>query len=205
MPVPLIGWAAIALGTAVVGYVAKEIFGDEENNSINDKNKKFEYGSTIVIGQQKSGKTYLSNWLVHHKLLEEYNPTMHNSLIISDFMDLPGYDYKKHEWENLIKDKKNIFYLFDMEKFINREEYDKTVKIHITFFTDYLYKQGSMKNKKLIIVGTHLDKIENDKVYKIIDELHKIGDLIFVYGSLQSEIEALKLEEKITKILKDLK
>ena len=62
-----------------------------------------------------------------------------------------------------------------------------------------------MKNKKLIIVGTHLDKIDNDKAYNIIDELHKIGNLIIVYGSLQNENEALKLEEKITKILKDLK
>ncbi len=199
IPVAVAG--VIAGGYAIYKYFSK----DDKDNTSNDKNKKFEYGSTIVIGQQKSGKTYLSNWLVHHKLLDEYNPTMYNSPIISDFMDLPGYDYKKHEWENLIIDKENIFYLFDMEKFINIEEYGRTVKIHITFFTDYLYKQGSMKNKKLIIVGTHLDKIDNDKAYNIIDELHKIGNLIIVYGSLQNENEALKLEEKITKILKDLK
>ncbi len=62
-----------------------------------------------------------------------------------------------------------------------------------------------MDNKQIVKQFIENLFVDNDKAYNIIDELHKIGNLIIVYGSLQNENEALKLEEKITKILKDLK
>ena len=66
MPIPIVGWAVIALGTAVAGYVAKNFFEDDE-----PENKKFEYGSTILIGTQSSGKTILANWLAYNELKEK--------------------------------------------------------------------------------------------------------------------------------------
>lgn len=203
MPIPIVGWAVIALGTAVAGYLAKNFFEDDE-----PENKKFEYGSTILIGTQSSGKTKLANWINNNQLSDEYKPTM-NNITIGNFLDLPGYEHKKHEWENLIKEKENIFYLFDMERFFNKQKYvestyDDIVIKHISFFTEYLIKKGSMENKKLIVIGTHLDKINEENAQFIINTLHKeeiLNSAKIVYGSLLNRENIQKLEKNIIDIL----
>lgn len=206
MPIPMI-WAAGAAVLAVAG-AAYAYFKDDKDESNDSKNKRFKYGSTILIGPQGAGKTHLANWLNDNKLLNDYNPTT-NKIKVGEFLDIRGGEIQARDWENLIINQKNIFYLFDMEKFLAKKEYakskyDEIVFKHITFFTEYLEKKGSMLNKKLIIIGTHLDKINNSKIQNIIDTLQEeinSRDTEIIYGSLLNEKEAKKLEEEIIKIL----
>jgi flavodoxin len=171
---------------------------------------KYEYDSTIIIGPQSSGKTHLANWLNENKLLDEYTPTT-NKVKVGEFLDIRGGEIQAKDWENLIKNQKNIFYLFDMKKYLTKEEYAKSkyneiVINHISFFTEYLERKGSMLKKKLIIIGTHLDKIKDSEMQDIIDTLQgdiDLNDSKIICGSLLDEERAKKLENEIIKILKE--
>ncbi|WP_151950531.1 hypothetical protein [Aliarcobacter butzleri] len=206
MPIPILGWAVGAI--VVVAAGGYNWWNNNKDNSSNDKNKKFEYGSTIIIGPQQSGKTHLANWLVNEKLLDSYIPTT-NKVEIGEFTDIRGGEIQVNDWENLIREKKNIFYLFDMEKFINKNEYAKTtyndiVIKHISIFTENFKPKGILEDKKFIVIGTHFDKIDNSKVQNIIDIIHnELGTLEIIYGSLTSNDEAYKLEKEIQNIIKD--
>ena len=167
MPIPLIGWAAIAAGTAIVGYVTTKYFSDEEENT------EFKYGSTILIGTQSSGKTNLVNWLASNKLEKDSVPT-NFEINIKEFIDYSGLHQDAQFWENEIKNKKNVFYLFDVEKFLNKisyadNKYNQIVINQISFLTEYLKEK--ITDKKIIIIGTHLDKIEDKITQEIVSEL----------------------------------
>ncbi|MFW2555726.1 hypothetical protein [Aliarcobacter butzleri] len=209
MPLPVIGWVIAGVVSAVAAaYGAYKYNSDEEFNS-EEESKKYEFESTILIGAQKVGKTHLANWLNFGKLLNEYIPTT-NEKQIGSFLDIRGGEIQVNDWENKIKDKKNIFYLLDMEKFINEEEYasssyDNIVINHISIFTENFTPKGLMDNKNLIIIGTHLDKIDEDRAQKIIDRLHnELDNLKIIYGSLKTEEDAFKLQKDLEDILKEL-
>lgn len=203
MPIPIVGWAVIALGTAVAGYVAKNFFEDDE-----PENKKFEYGSTILIGTQSSGKTNLANWLAYNKLKKDSPPT-NFGIEIKEFFDYSGVYRDAQNWEDEIKSKKNVFYLFDLEKFLNQinysdKKYNEIVINQISFLTEHLREK--VIDKKIIIIGTHLDKIENKKTQEIISELKNeinLGKAKILFGSLKNEEKANLLEKDIKNILEE--
>ena len=172
MPFPIIGWAvgALVAAAAAAGY---KMWSDNEDSSNSNENTKYEYDSTIIIGPQKSGKTHLANWLNFGKLLDEYIQTT-NEKQIGSFLDIRGGEIQVNDWENKIKDKKNIFYLFDMKKFIDKKEYAKStyddiVIKHISIFIENFEPKGIMENKNFIVIGTHFDKIDDSKAQNIID------------------------------------
>ena len=196
MPIPLIGWAAIAAGTAIVGYVTTKFFSDEEENT------EFKYGSTILIGTQSSGKTNLVNWLASNELNKDSVPT-NFEIHIKEFLDYSGLHQDAQFWEEQIQNKKNIFYLFDVEKFLNKinyadNKYNKIVINQISFLTEYLKEK--VTDKKIIIIGTHLDKIEDKRTQEIVSELKSeinLGKAKILFGSLIDEYSATKLEKEI--------
>jgi len=209
MAIPIIGWAvgALVAAAAAAGY---KMWSDNEDSSNSNENKKCEYDPTIIIGLQRSGKTHLANWLAQHKLLVEYIPTDYK-MNINNFMDYSGHYGDAHYWENDIRDNKNIFYLFDLKKYIEKysilnEEYNNVVVNQVSFLTEYLTKKDSFKSKKILIIGTHLDKIDNNKAQQIVSELKSkisLGNAKILYGSLDNEANASKLEEKIINALKE--
>ena len=209
MAIPIIGWAvgALVAAAAAAGY---KMWSDNEDSSNSNENKKCEYDPTIIIGLQGSGKTHLANWLAHHKLLVEYIPTDYK-MNINNFMDYSGHYEDAHYWENDIRDNKNIFYLFDLKKYIEKysisnEEYNNVVVNQVSFLTEYLTKKDSFKSNKILIIGTHLDKIDNNKAQQIVSELKSkisLGNAKILYGSLDNEANASKVEEKIINALKE--
>ena len=120
-----------------------------------------------------------------------------------------GYHQDAQFWEDEIKKKKNVFYLFDLEKFLNQinyadKKYNEIVINQISFLTEYLREK--VIDKKIIIIGTHLDKIENKKTQEIITELKNeinLGKAKILFGSLISEEKATLLEKDIINILKE--
>ena len=207
MPIPIIGWAVGAAAVAVAGAVYK-MWNNDEDSSNSNENKKYEYDSTIIIGPPQSGKTHLANWLADHILLDKYIPS-NNPIKIGEFTDTRGSEITVYDWEKLVKDKKNIFYLFDMKKFIDKEEYykstyDDIVIKHISIFIENFEPKGIMENKKFIVIGTHFDKIDDSKAQNIIDIIHEeLGSLKIIYGSLVDILSAGKLEKEIKDIIKD--
>ena len=207
MPFPIIGWAVGAAAVAVAGVVYK-MWNNDEDSSNSNENKKYEYDSTIIIGPPQSGKTHLANWLADHILLDKYIPS-NNPIKIGEFTDTRGSEITVYDWEKLVKDKKNIFYLFDMKKFIDKEEYykstyDDIVIKHISIFIENFEPKGIMENKKFIVIGTHFDKIDDSKAQNIIDIIHEeLGSLKIIYGSLVDILSAGKLEKEIKDIIKD--
>lgn len=207
MPFPIIGWALGALVVAAAGAGYKW-WSDNEDSSNSNENKKYEYDPTIIIGPPQSGKTHLANWLADHILLDEYRPS-NNPIKIGEFTDTRGSELTVYDWEKLVKDKKNIFYLFDMKKFIDKEEYykstyDDIVIKHISIFIENFEPKGIMKNKKFIVIGTYFDKIDDIKAQNIIDIIHEeLGSLKIIYGSLVNISSASKLEKEIEDIIKD--
>gem|GEM_PF-2560601 len=203
MPIPIVGWAVIAIGTAVAGYVAKNFFEDDE-----PENTKFEYGSTILIGTQSSGKTNLANWLAYNELKEDSLPT-NFGIDIKEFLDYSGLHQDAQLWEDEIKNKKNVFYLFDLEKFLNQinyadKKYNEIVINQISFLTEHLREK--IIDKKIIIIGTHSDKIEKEKTQEIIAELKKqinLGKAKILCGSLINKEKATLLEKDIKDMLKE--
>ena len=111
----IIGWVVGAAAVAVAGVVYK-MWNNDEDSSNSNENTKYEYDSTIIIGPPQSGKTHLANWLADHILLDEYRPS-NNPIKIGEFTDTRGSELTVYDWEKLVKDKKNIFYLFDIHQF----------------------------------------------------------------------------------------
>ena len=207
MPFPIIGWAVGAAAVAVAGAVYK-MWNNDEDSSNSNENKKCEYDPTILIGTQSSGKTILANWLAYNELKEDSLPT-NFGIDIKEFLDYSGLHQDAQFWEDEIKKKKNVFYLFDVEKFLNKinyadNKYNKIVINQISFLTEYLKEK--VTDKKIIIIGTHLDKIENKKTQEIITELKNeinLGKAKILFGSLISEEKATLLEKDIINILKE--
>jgi len=197
MPLPWI----IAGGIVTVGGIIVNKFYKPDKQTDNSSIE----NSTILFGPQAAGKTNLANWLDKKKLSPEYSPTI-NKTEIGDFLDTRGGEIGVKDWETLIKDKKNIYYLFDMEKFFNKKEYAKSIYDdivikHISFFTEHLKEKDSMVDKNFIIIGTHLDMIDNDQVQNIINTLEQeisLDDTKITYGSLLNKEKAKELEKQIT-------
>ncbi len=207
MPFPIIGLAvgALVAAAAAAGY---KMWSDNEDSSNSNENKKCEYDPTILIGTQSSGKTNLANWLAYNELKKDSPPT-NFGIDIKEFFDYSGLHRDAQLWEDEIKSKKNVFYLFDLEKFLNQinyadKKYNEIVINQISFLTEYLREK--VIDKKIIIIGTHLDKIENKKTQEIITELKNeinLGKARILFGSLISEEKATLLEKDIINILKE--
>ncbi|WP_419677392.1 hypothetical protein ACN2EN_05760 [Aliarcobacter lanthieri] len=170
------------------------------------------YGNSIFLGTHVSGKTTLITWLSSKQLIKEYQPT-EIEINSKKLYDISGSEDKVKDWENYIKNKDNIFYLFDLYKFLNKSiyddsnlniKYDDLVLNHISFITEHLSKK--IKYKKLIVVGTHIDmltsKQEAQDIVKYIRNQIDCGKAIFINGSLVNEENATKLKESLDKALK---
>lgn len=170
------------------------------------------YGKTIVLGTYASGKTNLIHWLINNELPKEYLPTNFEKQI-KEFIDSTGAEYNVKNWEESIKDKKNIFYLFNMEKFFkediysednNHIKYNEIVIYQISLLTEHFREKT--KNKKILIIGTHFDKLssmqEAQTIITTIDKEVNLNNAKIIYGSLINGYKANNIENEIKEFLK---
>lgn len=201
MPIPLIPVVAIG-AVAATGALTAYIFNKnkpKKNPPVNP------YKNTILLGPVASGKTCLANWLGKKELSDKkYEPT-NNDIEINGIFDLSGAEFKVNDWERLIKNKENIFYLFDMEKFSNRvpyaeKTYDTIVEFQISLLTEEFAE--AIRYKKVIIIGTHYDKIDEKTGNNIINELSSIlNGVKIIFGSLFDKQSAKELQSNIDKLI----
>ncbi|MCG3660408.1 hypothetical protein [Aliarcobacter butzleri] len=179
---------------------------DVSNNIINIKR----YGDSIVLGSRASGKTQFVNWICNRVILKDYLPT-NNFYETKNFTDSSGQEEDVKLWEEKIKKKNTIFYLFDVEKFLKNKKYTSSLKYS---YKDIVINQISLlnehfnslvKDKKVIIVGTFEDKITSkmdvQKVISKIKEEVALGDTKIIIGSLIDQEKAQKLEDAIINIM----
>ncbi|MCG3674459.1 hypothetical protein [Aliarcobacter butzleri] len=182
---------------------------DVSNNIINTIQVK-RYGDSIVLGSRASGKTQFVNWICNRVILKDYLPT-NNFYEIKNFTDSSGQEEDVKLWEEKIKKKNTIFYLFDVEKFLKNKKYTSSLKYS---YKDIVINQISLlnehfnslvKDKKVIIVGTFEDKITSkmdvQKVISKIKEEVALGDTKIIIGSLIDQEKAQKLEDAIINIM----
>ncbi|MEV9527962.1 hypothetical protein AB0W31_04255 [Aliarcobacter butzleri] len=182
---------------------------DVSNNIINTIQVK-RYGDSIVLGSRASGKTQFVNWICNRVILKDYLPT-NNFYETKNFTDSSGQEEDVKLWEEKIKKKNTIFYLFDVEKFLKNKKYTSSLKYS---YKDIVINQISLlnehfnslvKDKKVIIVGTFEDKITSkmdvQKVISKIKEEVALGDTKIIIGSLIDQEKAQKLEDAIINIM----
>lgn len=182
---------------------------DVSNNIINTIQVK-RYGDSIVLGSRASGKTQFVNWICNRVILKDYLPT-NNFYETKNFTDSSGQEEDVKLWEEKIKKKNTIFYLFDVEKFLKNKKYTSSFKYS---YKDIVINQISLlnehfnslvKDKKVIIVGTFEDKITSkmdvQKVISKIKEEVALGDTKIIIGSLIDQEKAQKLEDAIINIM----
>lgn len=197
---PLLPWI-IALLVAIlgIGYTVYRILKEE----------------SFYIGPIASGKSTLVGFLKDGKIVKEYQPT--NAPIKYDSMlDLGGDEsvFYNH-LEKLVKgdEYKYAVYIFSTEDYLKNDiaalernmRYQKLVEIHLRNL-----RTLNKSNKKVIIVGTHTDKISNEKenIQKIRKDLTNSIDTNLsriVFGSLKDKDNAKLLLKEIEVALNDLK
>lgn len=196
MPIPLLIGAPVAFLASGAFWFLYSLFKDE----------------SFYIGPPGSGKTSLVNFLHKGELLEEYNPT-NNANQIGCMYDLGGDEtFVNNHWEKLIKNKKYAYlvYVFSVDDYLkneitdldNNRTYQKLVYLHL-----YTLKSINNLNKKIIVIGTHIDKLANKKedLQKISKDLNNninIDVTKLVFGSLANKDGAVTLKEDIEKALK---
>ena len=139
-----------------------------------------------------------------------------NVVNIEYYYDQGSQAYKEKNFElaaNLFKKCYETYEEIELPVFNSRikeigedafKKYNEIVINQISFLTEYLREK--VIDKKIIIIGTHLDKIENKKTQEIITELKNeinLGKAKILFGSLISEEKATLLEKDIINILKE--
>lgn len=168
------------MGGGLIGMVGTMLA--ERYFSVKGKN-------VLILGAQGSGKTTLLCHLQRKKIdtsnyqssttkteYEEFVYTKENGeeVSIAAGVDLPGREQAwQHDVKDYIENAEILFYLFDANKFLNDNKYQKDV---VSPQLSYINDEWENKNKNLdnvVIIGSHLDKIklEPDKAITKIKDM----------------------------------
>lgn len=177
----------------------------------------------LILGAQGSGKTTLLCHLQGKKTdtsnyqssttkteYEEFDYTKENgeSVRIAAGVDLPGREQAwEHDVKDYIEDAEILFYLFDADKFLNDNKYQKDV---VSPQLSHINNEWENKNKNLdnvVIIGSHLDKIklEPDKAITKIKDMtsnkkyHKLLAKNFGLADIRDEKQSKKIFQIVLK------
>lgn len=148
------------------------------------KTKKLEGKSMGVLGMSASGKTLLLRSL-QGKPYEEYEQTSNEeydsftltigtrSIKIAAGKDIGGVEENvKPYYESFLKDKDICMFLFDLQRYLNDNEYMDQTNARF----DHIYRH-LIKEKKYAIIGSHVDKVKIKKGESIINIVQsKVAD-----------------------------
>jgi hypothetical protein len=160
-----------------------------------------------LIGPKYSGKTTLAHLMENGKLINDTVSTEEKTKISRKCIDLPGTKaYISSEWEAAVKGQEYTLYVFDLKKFADNimyeeNNYQETILFQLDMVLDWT------ENSKLIIIGTHLDKVGSELGHSISNEiksklLNRGRDSVkIVTGALNNVQSAEKLIEAIKKCM----
>lgn len=172
----------------------------------------FSKKSYCLVGPKASGKTTLFYFLIKGKFEKKHDSTQ-ESENIADCFDMPGQESSVlSEWQKGIEAKEWCLYVFDTSKYYKKsrysthknenETYDEIVKLHLNLINGY-------KKNKIIIIGTHTDKISysdaniaKDDLARFLKSRHIEVDIKL--GSLTSQASTKKLVEKIKEYMEEI-
>ncbi|BAK70529.1 hypothetical protein [Aliarcobacter butzleri] len=172
-------------------------------------NHLFNSGKGFCIGPPASGKTTLVNFIHNKKLIESHIPT-NQATEVGKMLELGGDEtFVKNHWERLMNDDKYkyVVYVFSTADYIknyiidadNQKTYQKIVYLHL-----YFLKNINKAKKKIIIVGTHVDKLSNEKeiIQKISKDLNNVIDVTLTkifFGSFKDIDDAKIIASDVEK------
>lgn len=182
MPIPLVIWGGVALGTAIAGWLAKDKL---KNLFSKDENK------LGIIGMQASGKTRFLSFLRDVEYVEKntskekyesftYTTPSGKKILISEGTDIGGGNMYREMYENIISESDVIFYFFDIHKYLNDTQYMRECNSRFHSVAELLCQSEEIelkltkdfekvlkdKKKKIVFFATHKDQvgIDNEKL-----------------------------------------
>ncbi|SNR58933.1 GTPase domain-containing protein [Lutibacter flavus] len=197
MPIPIFVYIAAALvggagGVVTVYQYRKEI-------------KKYFTGKDIVIlGESRVGKTTLHKYLRYGELVKEHIGTNRAEnvkknvyklkglkLKIAEGKDVPGQKDFQYEWKPLFVNGDICFYLFNSVE-VSQNNNDTIKAINSSLYHIGNWKKEAEKDMRVILIGTHMDKINNIGDYNKsnIQELHKDLRKKLDIGLIDGDIKA---------------
>lgn len=160
----------IALGAAVVGasYGAYKYFSPKEDPKPSNLPKNL--GDFATWGQPDTGKTTFITRLrgleptikkestYSAKRISKFEITGQDGqkYEVQEIFDLPGLEDRLNDWLTQVESRKNIFYIINLTNLEN-ESYLRNVKKDIQATVEKI-KSTTNKNKRVNIIGTHLDQ-----------------------------------------------
>jgi GTPase SAR1 family protein len=180
VPIPILVYAAAAIVGGVGGVVTVYNYRKEIKNYFNGKD-------IVILGESRVGKTTLHKYLRQGELVKEHIGTNRTEnvkknvfklkglkLKIAEGKDVPGQKDFQDEWKSLFVNSDICFYLFNSFE-VSQNNNDTIKEINSSLYHIGNWKKDAKKDMRVILIGTHMDKINNIGDYNKsnIQELHK--------------------------------
>lgn len=150
--------------------------------------KYFKGKNIVILGNSRVGKTTMHKFLREGEIVIEHIGTNRAETVkknvyklnglklkIAEGTDVPGQKDFEREWKQIFIDADICFYLFNSSEVFEGE--NKTIKeINNSLYHIGNWKAEASDNIRVIVIGTHMDKISTIRNYNKsnIQELHKI-------------------------------
>ena len=199
MPVPLI--PIIVIGgvtflTATITFICVR-------NRLKNK-------TIIFLGPKQSGKTTLVNWIVNDFPTVVYSPTGNEeckeykdeenkiTLKTSDYGGADGLLVRR--FDELIKEKDIIVFVFNVNTFIEVPDYRKDVFARLEFIFGHI----ETEKQKIILVGSHRDKRNEQDGELISKVVGLLNDKVYLRGKCKVLVADLLKKKQAASVYKEI-
>lgn len=171
---PIIAWWIIGgIGAAILGGGIIFLCSDTE---------KIEGQTISVLGMIAAGKTTLLRQLQGKSVSTSYQGTNVDTYtqfillvkgkkyLIHGGNDIGGGEaYIKQYYEDMIKASDITFFVFNCYEYLNNDDYAKNVRARL----DFINRQAAKDAKKIVTIGSHVDKFEKEKQKMLLSDMQK--------------------------------
>lgn len=217
MPLPLLGWAAVAAGTAIAGWIGKmtwDYFDEkaeaerQEQERRNRDRRAWEYYQAVVLLQGKTGagKDTILQILEGKSFVGEHKSTAQawseKDIRIGEGLFTPQqwklFNTAGRDDASQSKSQKRLS-LLDSDEEIRNKQLKKLVWLYVfdmqKYDKDYIkadYDEAKAQGIAFRAVGTHLDKVSKEQAEQIEKELKEAKIPYYPYDMTQNPQEELR-------------
>lgn len=125
----------------------------------------------IVLGMQGAGKTTFLNSL-RGEYYQEVSPTAEEKypkfstkigsrdVWISDGIDYGGGDAYVTQYEDMLKNKEIVFFVFDLSKYLTDIEYKRRTNSRLQLLYSIAKRRSIDVNNNVVVIGSHYDEVK---------------------------------------------
>lgn len=204
----IVATAASAIAATFYKYATSDSASEEKSES------EIRLGSFVVWGRPDSGKTTFIRRLQGRDILSEKEATIakeqirntHLSFldeakyIIDEITDMPGTEDRLNDWLSGVIEKKHAFYIINLKKLREDDDYAGWVKKHLKDTVKVL-EDSNKKDKKIHIIATHVDMsmwsdVRQSDVNNVIRQDSVVRQILESKGNVQGYFYAVNLTDR---------